>query len=297
MADLETFFRNRLPPRLSDEGLKRYAREHLRRLDAGGSSYRKASADTRALFNAYFGMALHDNVLATVSKGSTLAKNRALEALIESVSRYEGAIRVKWSRSSAEYFRFYPRGITDFRKATLETIEDRLSVYEQALEELGDQLPEDVVQAFLAPIDPDVPESGGTIVRFREARSAQVNLQEATGDRRDEAAQKRRALEWQLTKNMHIVAIAIAGKSEERSAAMRLFPTHLLGSIRRKRKSKDKPKDGAKPVKKTTSGNGNQEAAKTETTAPARDAGTTAPVATENTSAAAGNDSSVQLPN
>jgi hypothetical protein len=179
-------------------------------------------------------------VLSTVSKGSTLAKNRALEALIDSISRYEGAIRVRWSRSSAEYLRFYPRGITDFRKATLETMEDRLNVFEQALEELGDQLPEDVVQAFLAPIDPEVPESGGTIVRFREARGAQVNVQETTGDRREEAARKRRALEWQLTKNMHLVAIEIAGKGEEeRAAGMRLFPTHLLGSSRRKRKSQE----------------------------------------------------------
>jgi len=243
-------------------------------------------------------MALHDDILATVSKGSTLAKNRALEAMIESISRYEGAIRVKWSRSSAEYLRFYPRGITDFRKATLDTIEDRLKVFEQALEELGDQLPEDVVQAFLAPIDPDVPESGGTIVRFREARSAQVNLQETTGDRRDEAAQKRRALEWQLTKNMHIVAIAIAGKSEEeRAAGMRLFPTHLLGSIRRKRKSKAgaKPTTAKKPAPaKATTGTGNQEAAKTETTAPAQDPRSTTPATAAEESGANGN---VSLPN
>jgi hypothetical protein len=58
MAALDTFFRNRFPQRLSDEGLKRYAREHIRRLDGAGPEFRKAGAETRVLYDAYYGMTL-----------------------------------------------------------------------------------------------------------------------------------------------------------------------------------------------------------------------------------------------
>jgi len=222
--------------------LQRYSSEHARLMEAN-PRYAHLAEPTLVMHEKCFGSFAEEDIKTTISENSTQLMLGARQAFLAMVSQYEGGVRMIWGKGSPEYQRFYPDGISEYHRANLQNIDEKLIRYERAVVEFQSKLPLDFVNAFLALPTEDHP--GGVIHRFRAARKLQLG---AKGDKAQsgELFDKNRALlEALLLRNLLLVATEVTGGSElEKLEARRLFPQHILKKVKRKKKG---AKANAKP--------------------------------------------------
>jgi len=227
MLSFDNFFRNLFAyVQISDDELNQYTMEHAQLL-APLPQYSSLQNDTLTAHNAYFGSISNEAIKANIQKSLTASMTAALNDFRTLAGQHEGAVRSTWGAGSPNYLRFYPLGVTEYHKATLENIDEKMTRYQQALTDLGSQLPPAVVNAFVQPAAPGVTE--GVILRFRAARAAQLAAKGQTDASKSAAHASRDALEIQLMKNLLTVALDAVDKSDTEKANLRgLFPQHIL---------------------------------------------------------------------
>ncbi len=224
---------------ISDDHLRRYSVAHIERLSADGR-FSDLTADTLVAHEAYFGATNLEAVKLGVQRSATRAMNEEFEQFKELASQYEGGPRLLWGKGTPEYLAFYPHGITEYRQATLTTVEEKIATYEAAIRAREEELPPEMVEAFLAPVTEG--SLGGVIPRFRAARAAQQRALADTNTSKREAKVSRGALELQLWRNMLAVGLKLAGEPEtERREAMRLFPVHWLSPAAKRSRNEQEP--------------------------------------------------------
>ncbi len=120
---------------------------------------------------------------------------------------HAGAIASKFGgRKAFDYTRFYPRGVTEYRQANLENVEEKMTRFEEALKEVGNRLDPDLVADFIHPGSEEKPEKG-VILRFREARAAQLEAKAAHAESKSAAHAAREVLDDQLMDNLLTVSL------------------------------------------------------------------------------------------
>ncbi len=227
MLNFDNFFRNLFDDiRISDDELNQYTMEHCQLL-APLSQYSSLEAATLTAYNAYFGAISNEAIKANIQKSLTANMTATRKEFLKLVGQHEGAVRSAWGEGTPNYLRFYPLGVTEYHEANLENINEKMTRFEQALTDLGSQLPAAVVNAFVQPAGPGVTE--GVILRFRSARAAQLAAKGETAAGKSAAHASRDVLEIQLMKNLFTVALDAVDKSETEKQSLRaLFPQHLL---------------------------------------------------------------------
>ncbi len=100
-----------------------FADEFLIRLaDPGlnpGGKYNSLLFETTALYQNYYGTIVNQLLKEAVGKGSTIAMNEALEAVITKLSTLQGLIKYKFGEDSSVYKEFYPQGMKQYHHARL----------------------------------------------------------------------------------------------------------------------------------------------------------------------------------
>lgn len=227
MLNFDNFFRNHFDNvEISDDELNQYSMEHVQLL-APLSQYGGLVTATMTAYDGYFGAISNEAIKANIQKSLTAAMNGTFEEFKSLVSQHEGAVRSTWGEGTPNYLRFYPLGITEYRNANLENIDEKMTRYEQALTDLGSNLPQAVVDAFVLPAGPGVTE--GVILRFRSARAAQLAAKGETAAGKSAAHTSRDVLEIQLMRNLFTVALDAVDQDDTQKANLRaLFPQHLV---------------------------------------------------------------------
>lgn len=230
MLDFDNFFRNHFDTKnISDDRLNKYTVEHVERL-AAVARFASLATATLSAHGAYFGAISDEATNAAIQKAFTKAMTDKLTEFITLLGQHEGAIRSKWGEGSTEYIRFFPGGLTEYRRATLANIDEKLTRIEKAFTDLGSGLDPAVVNLFIYPGDPNDPSKPkGMIVRFRGARQAQLAAKAQTNEAKTKSGGTRDALEVQLMLNLLAVAQDAAPRPEaERAQLRKLFPQDLL---------------------------------------------------------------------
>jgi len=241
--------------------LQRYSSEHAR-LMAANPRYAHLAEPSIAMHEKCFGLFAEEDIKTTISETSTQMMLGARQAFLDMVSQYEGGVRMIWGKGSPEYQRFYPGGISEYHRANLQNIDEKLIRYERAVLEFQSKLPQDFINAFLAQPTKDYP--GGVIHRFRAARKAQLGAKGEKTQSGEEFDKNRAKLEALLLRNLLLVAAEVTGGSElEKLEARRLFPQHILKKVKRKKKGD-----------KAEAGNDDEEDDDTETDAGSQGSGT-----------------------
>ncbi len=228
MQDFDVFFTLHFHNRqISDDELNGYTTENIKLL-AATARYGSTAAMVLTAHTAYFGAITNEGTNAAIQKGLSKAMQTALESFLKTLSRHEGAISSKFGDGSAEYLRFFPAGLTEYREATMDTIDQKLTRLTTAFADLGAKLDPGVVADFTAPAVGNAP-ARGVIPRFLNARAAQVAAKSATTASKNPSATTREALEVACQKALLTVALDALDRSPaERVELRRLFPQHLL---------------------------------------------------------------------
>ncbi len=115
--------------------------------------------------------------------------------------------------------------------------------FEEGLDVVGAKLDPDVVADFFHPGTEAKPKKG-VILRFREARDAQLAAKAAASEAKATVSETRVTLEQRLMDNLLIVAQdGQKASDEEKEELLRLFPHHFLRA--RSRRSKSQSEEAA----------------------------------------------------
>jgi hypothetical protein len=173
MQNFDVFFKIHFDSKeISDDELNLYTAEHIKRL-AAVPRFSTITASLLAAHNAYFGAIADEATNAAIQKGFTHSMETAKDAFFKTAGRHEGAIRSKFGEKSPEYLRFFPAGLTEYREATMENIDQKLTRLAQAFADLGSRLDPEVVADFTAASVAGAPPRG-VIPAFQSARAAQL---------------------------------------------------------------------------------------------------------------------------
>jgi hypothetical protein len=227
--NFDNLFRNQFDTKeISDEHLGKYTLELLPRV----SGYARFAALVTPLLQAYqdyFGATSTEATKLAIQTSLTVAAERALGDFRTLVSRHEGAARSEFGEGTPEYLRLYPHGLTEYTSATVGALPEKLKRYEDALNDaaVGGRLLPKVKADFLNNGADGKPK--GVIVRYREARQAQLDAKGVTSTSKTAAHTSRDALEIQLQVVLLAVALDAAPRpAAERTELRRIFPQYLL---------------------------------------------------------------------
>jgi hypothetical protein len=229
MLNFDNLFHNFFAdPKVGDDRLNRYAEEHLKLLGAV-PAYAAMTTELTAAWTAFAATLGTKSSKSAIQKGNTSVMKDTLEEFKDLVSQHEGAVRSKWKLKSANYLRFYPRGITEYRNANLKNVESMMSRYQQALVDLGSQLDPAIVTAFNQAPNPATGVAGGVIPRFLAARGTQLGAKGTTQTSDTASDLTRATLEKACMKSLLTVALSAVNLSEvEKADLLRLFPQYIL---------------------------------------------------------------------
>ena len=228
MQDFDVFFKIHFSNRqISDDELNGYTTENIRLL-AAVPRFGTVATTLLAAHTVYFGAITNEGTNAAIQKGLSQAMENARDGFLATLSRHEGAIRSKFGVGSASYLRFFPAGLTEYRDAKMDQIDQKLTRLTQAFTDLGAQLDPSVVADFTAAAVGSAPPHGA-IPLFTQARAAQLAAKASTTASKNPSATTREALELACQKALLTVALdALDRTPAERTELRRLFPQHLL---------------------------------------------------------------------
>lgn len=228
MQNFDVFFKIHFDSvEISDDELNLYTAENIKRL-AAVPRFSEITASLLAAHSVYFGAITDEATNAAIQKGLTHSMETAKDAFFKTAGRHEGAIRSKFGENSPEYLRFFPVGLTEYREATMENIDQKLTRLAKAFSDLGSRLDPEVVADFTAASVGGAPPRG-VIPAFQSARAAQLVAKAANNASKMPSATTREALEIECQRALLTVALDALDKTPaEVSELRRLFPQHLL---------------------------------------------------------------------
>lgn len=196
-------------PRISLTELRIFTEDHIGRLrsqnltgDHAGQ-FTALLAAIEPLFAAYCDDLSVKHAATTERKGETLSKDAALAAFQILVRKREPRVADRFGSGSAQYLEFFPLGITQYNRATMQTAETLMDNMVTKAAKYVTQTGQDMLDEFTA-----------ARAAFVTARTTQV---EQKGDVADAIRQRdtsRAALEVQLTKNWLTIALMFTGQPE-----------------------------------------------------------------------------------
>ncbi len=147
---------------------------------------------------------LHQNFVSTVGdlatnsaiqKGGTMSRKDAYNALLEFITRQEGAIKARFGKNTPVYTEFYPQGLKEYHGATVEGIKVLLFRYSATADKYKALLSTDFVRNL-----------GILQTAYIDARDTQVSAKSIRKLAETELQQNRKALTQHLSKCILIIA-------------------------------------------------------------------------------------------
>jgi hypothetical protein len=203
MMNMETFFKNHFNTKeISDENLRKFAEIHLQRMSAkkGGGAFTAMITDTTTAYTNYFGSINDEDTKFAVQQGLTITMNNAVENFKKAVSQKEGIVRGNFGKDSREYQEFFPNGVTEYSKATLQNVEMLMQRFADAATRYTVQLGGALVTEFQ-----------GYLAAFQTARASQLLKIGEVVDSKTDTSFKRDDVENELMKNVHLVGAMFVG--------------------------------------------------------------------------------------
>lgn len=229
------FFENGFAGRnISSGELLIFAEDHLGRMrsqnDSGATArkFTELIAATQPLFGAFSAAHATENSEGATQQGKTLTKNAAFAAFKALVRLREVRVASELGRPGPGYENFFPHGLKEYNRATMETAEtlmDRMvAASEKFRAEVGAEMAVEFADARTA---------------FLNARRAQLAQKGAVSVAAAARKAARKALEVQLMKNVLTIALLFVGQPER---AQDFFTqAHLRDPKRRKRQPPPAP--------------------------------------------------------
>jgi hypothetical protein len=166
----------------------------------GGGAFTTMITDTTTAYNNYFGSINDEDVKFAVQQGLTIAMNNTVENFKKAVSQKEGIVRGNFGKDSPEYQEFFPLGLTEYNKATLQNVETLMQRMVTAsnvhVAELG---------------IPFVTEFQNYLADFQGARASQLLKIGEVVDSKTDTSFKRDDVENELMKNVHLIGAMYVG--------------------------------------------------------------------------------------
>jgi len=203
MINMETFFKNHFnTDRISDENLRKFAEIHLQRMSAknGGGEFTTMITDTTTAYNNYFGSINDEDTKFAVQQGLTIAVNNAVENFKKAVSQKEGLVRATFGKESPQYQEFFPLGVTEYSKATLQDVEMLMNRFVTAANKYVVELGAALETEFQ-----------GYLTAFTTARASQLLKIGEVADSKTDTSFKRDDVENELMKNVHLIGAMYVG--------------------------------------------------------------------------------------
>jgi len=203
MMNMETFFKNHFNTKeISDDNMRKFAEIHLQRLAAknAGGQFTAIITDTTTAYTNYFGSITDEDTKFAVQQGLTIAVNNAVENFKKAVSQKEGIVRGNFGKDSREYQEFFPLGVTEYSKATLQNIQMLMERFVAAANRYTVQLGGALATEFQ-----------GYLTAFTTARTSQLLKLGEVADSKTDASFKRDTVENELMKNVHLIGAMYVG--------------------------------------------------------------------------------------
>lgn len=184
---------------LSDAKLQAFANEFLIRLvlpaNNPGGKYNQLLLQTTTLYQNYYGTINNQLTQDAVGKGTTVAMNEALEAVISKLRSLQGLAKYKFGEESSIYHELYPQGMTEYHHARLGDYSILLSRYRAlATMHLSADYPDEIT------------ELNALIQTFFDARETQERVYAEVDAIATNRHKHRKALTLQLTRAFLIIA-------------------------------------------------------------------------------------------
>ncbi len=139
-------------------------------------------------------------ISSAIQKGGTLSRQDAYDAILEFISREEGAIKSKFGKNTPIYIEFYPQGLREYYGATVEGIKVLLFRYSATADKYKALLSTDFVRTL------------GTLqTAYVDARDTQVSSKSSKKTAQTEMQQNRKALTEHLTTCVLLIAARTIG--------------------------------------------------------------------------------------
>lgn len=206
MINLNAIFKNHFDTReISDDNMRKFSETNLDRMISNnpGGIYDTLITNTTTVYNDYFGAITDEDVKAAIKEGSTIAMNNAMEEFKLTVSQKEGIIRGTYGKDSPTYQEFFPHGLTEYSKASLENVPTLMSRMVTSATTHQADLGVDFVTLFTT-----------LESTFTTARTAQLTLIGEVAGKKDATATMRDAVEVQLMTNVLTIALNNIGNIE-----------------------------------------------------------------------------------
>jgi len=201
--NMETFFKNHFNTKeISDDNLRKFAEIHLQRMAAknGGGEFTTMITDTTTAYTNYFGSMSDEDIKFAIQQGLTIAVNNAVENFKKAVSQKEGLVRATFGKDSREYQEFFPLGVTEYSKATLQNVEMLMQRFVGAANRYSVQLGAALETEFQ-----------GYLTAFTSARTSQLLKLGEVADSKTDTSFKRDDVENELMKNVHLIGAMYVG--------------------------------------------------------------------------------------
>ena len=203
MMNMETFFKNHFNTKeISDENLRKFAEIHLQRMSAknGGGEFTTMITDTTTAYNNYFGSISDEDTKFAVQQGLTIAVNNSMENFKKAVSQKEGLVRATFGKDAPQYQEFFPLGVTEYSKATLQNVEMLMQRFVDAATRFTVELGAALATEFQ-----------GYLTTYQTARASQLLKIGEVADSKTDTSFKRDVVENELMKNVHLIGAMYVG--------------------------------------------------------------------------------------
>ena len=132
---------------------------------------------------------------SALNKGGTITRQDAYDDIIDFIRRKEGLIKDTFGKGSAAYINFYPQGITEYNKSTVEGMKDLMVRYVNVATKFKTELGQPFIDQVIALQN-----------AYTNARDEQVDGQSTNKSSQTMLRESRKALTLQLTRCLLLIA-------------------------------------------------------------------------------------------
>lgn len=134
----------------------------------------------------------------------TIDVNEVLIKFKKEASHVENLIAYTLNRKSGDYQNFYPHGVTEYTNMNLENAKYKMTRFVGAFDKFPGKFPESVVKKFQK-----------LLSNFKKEIGEQSDEKADISGNREKLSKARKALQLQLTKNIHVIAAEFPGDKEK----------------------------------------------------------------------------------
>ncbi|MBI4944919.1 MAG: hypothetical protein HY840_00800 [Bacteroidetes bacterium] len=202
---------------VSRPNLQRFTEKHLAALvqNNTGGKYDAIISLTSTAFTDFFGNIEDKHLAVAIQKSKTRINDLSLQQFIDTVDKYYNLIAFKFPKDTPQYLEFFPRGKDEYNKIAKPEALVLMDTIISACTRHVAEITQPVVDEFTA-----------IRASFSSSRTEQLQGMEVVDAESSEIATTRAALEFQLNKNLLILAIEYLGNVDR---GMDFFDQQYLG--------------------------------------------------------------------